>query len=366
MLARKPYVLRLIAEMYWEREELPNLSDIDTVVSLMEMMLRRMNIVSVVREDLYKIIDLFLKTSSSRILLGEIKSAVDNESLVTIISSGILLTKTEPWGVYVELCPDVAPYLLFLALLRKDERCVGEQLYKISLVFPEFYDDVFRLYEQWKNKFRPALAVKEEVVVAREEEAVLDTGNYCRICGKPISIGRAICKECEAILRGEAVSKEVSVVPSYQKILEELQLQIGKPIMFGDIPPCYKLEGDRIVELDLRWEKIQDLSVISKLKNLRRLSLSGCSSLKSLEGIENLERLEILNIDGTQVSDLTPLENLRELRILYMRHCKRIKDIAPLIRLKEKFGKLSEVYISGTPIPGMQRYKLRMMGVRIL
>lgn len=45
---------------------------------------------------------------------------------------------------------------------------------------------------------------KAEEAPKPTEEPVIDTGNYCKMCGKPISLGRAICKECEAILRGEA------------------------------------------------------------------------------------------------------------------------------------------------------------------
>lgn len=47
---------------------------------------------------------------------------------------------------------------------------------------------------------------KEEAVEKPqpEEQPVVDTGNYCQICGKPIPLGRAICKECEeALKRGE-------------------------------------------------------------------------------------------------------------------------------------------------------------------
>ena len=45
---------------------------------------------------------------------------------------------------------------------------------------------------------------KAEETPKPAEEPVIDTGNYCKMCGKPISLGRAICKECEAMLRGEA------------------------------------------------------------------------------------------------------------------------------------------------------------------
>ncbi len=57
-----------------------------------------------------------------------------------------------------------------------------------------------------KKKEKKEKKKKEEAKVEAKppEEPVIDTGNYCKICGKPISLGRAICKECEAMLRGEA------------------------------------------------------------------------------------------------------------------------------------------------------------------
>ncbi len=55
-----------------------------------------------------------------------------------------------------------------------------------------------------KVKEKKEKKAEEATKPAAEEEPVIDTGNYCKMCGKPISLGRAICKECEAILRGEA------------------------------------------------------------------------------------------------------------------------------------------------------------------
>ncbi|GEM_PF-3806790 len=37
-------------------------------------------------------------------------------------------------------------------------------------------------------------------------ETIIAGDNYCQICGKPISPGRAICKECEEKLRVESAS----------------------------------------------------------------------------------------------------------------------------------------------------------------
>ena len=55
-----------------------------------------------------------------------------------------------------------------------------------------------------KKKEKKKKEKEEPAAPTKEEETFVDTGNRCQICGKPIPIGRAICKNCEAILKGEA------------------------------------------------------------------------------------------------------------------------------------------------------------------
>ncbi|MEX0567700.1 MAG: hypothetical protein Q6363_000880 [Candidatus Njordarchaeota archaeon] len=59
-----------------------------------------------------------------------------------------------------------------------------------------------------KKKEKKKPKKEEKPAAPQPEEPVVDTGNYCKICGKPIPLGRAICKNCEAILRGEAPSTQ--------------------------------------------------------------------------------------------------------------------------------------------------------------
>ena len=59
--------------------------------------------------------------------------------------------------------------------------------------------------EKKKEKAKPKKKGKvEETPKPAEETQPIDTGHYCPLCGKPISLGRAICKECEAKLEGGA------------------------------------------------------------------------------------------------------------------------------------------------------------------
>lgn len=93
-------------------------------------------------------------------------------------------------------------------------------------------------------------------------------------------------------------------------------------------------------KLDLRGNKINDISALKELVNLRYLDLShNFSALGvqsgaglNLDALKNLTRLEDLYLDKNYISNIEPLANLVSLKNLSLRH-NRLHDISPLERL---------------------------------
>jgi Leucine-rich repeat (LRR) protein/photosystem II stability/assembly factor-like uncharacterized protein len=145
---------------------------------------------------------------------------------------------------------------------------------------------------------------------------------------------------------------KIDSVISFKDINIENRIReiIGKPT--GNI---YGIDVTGIVDLDLTFKNITNLSGLENFENLESLNIAynsftdltpirGLTKLRNLHlmsnnitdlsALENLENLEGLNISYSSVSDLTPIKGLIKLRYLYLGYNK-ITDLSPLQNLTQ-------------------------------
>jgi len=107
-------------------------------------------------------------------------------------------------------------------------------------------------------------------------------------------------------------------------------------------------EAERILsnltELNLKWNKITDITPLSALTNLTSLSL-GYNQITDITPLSGLTNLTELHLTCNQITDITPLSGLTNLTELHLTSSK-ITDITPLSGLTN----LTEVYLSENQI----------------
>ena len=134
-LAKKPYILKIIAEHYWTTGKLPDLQDPEDAEKLTWKIMERFGLVSeVVEADLFKIIDLIIEAGRREIPFRHIKPHISLESWARIRSSGIIQITRKP-SAHIKLNPTLAKYILLRAT--KDQIKPKEYLQKIAKIYPE-------------------------------------------------------------------------------------------------------------------------------------------------------------------------------------------------------------------------------------
>ena len=98
-----------------------------------------------------------------------------------------------------------------------------------------------------------------------------------------------------------------------------------------DIEDISFLSNISVINLELSNNKIEDLTVLSTIKNLETLELN-CNNIIDLNPLSKLENLTELNLNNNNISDLTPLSNLYNLQYLYIND-NNISDLTPLSNL---------------------------------
>ena len=105
---------------------------------------------------------------------------------------------------------------------------------------------------------------------------------------------------------------------------------------YYDISPLSNLKKLRELTLNAIDAKIE-LSPLSDLTELEQLDL-GFNKIDDISPLENLTNLEFLNLAGNQISDISPLSNLTNMRILHLSHNPISED--EINELKEKLPNL--------------------------
>jgi len=80
--------------------------------------------------------------------------------------------------------------------------------------------------------------------------------------------------------------------------------------------------------LDLSWNEIGDISVLSGLSKLQRLVIDNCL-ISDLSPLSTLRNLRELDVHDNRVSDISALSGLTNLETLYLRQ-NEIRDLSPL------------------------------------
>ena len=79
----------------------------------------------------------------------------------------------------------------------------------------------------------------------------------------------------------------------------------------NNINPLY------IIELNLNWNKLTDISGIKLFKNIKKLYLH-CNELTDIFDLKDLINLKELYLWGNQIKDISVLKDLKKLEILYI------------------------------------------------
>ena len=94
-----------------------------------------------------------------------------------------------------------------------------------------------------------------------------------------------------------------------------------------------KEEVNKITELDMQYEYIQDFTGIEKFTEITHLDIPGCG-ISDLSDISRLNKLEYLNLSGNYLEDISQLENCTNLKYLNISYNDHITDISVLGRLR--------------------------------
>ena len=106
---------------------------------------------------------------------------------------------------------------------------------------------------------------------------------------------------------------------------------------------------------------MDDISLLSKMKNLEHLDLTNGKILEDISPLSNLEKLRRVVLFGNKVSDLKPLSKLVNLEELDLTYCP-VTDIRPLFGL----GKLRDVILGKGEIPEEQLAKFKSLHPHIV
>lgn len=107
-----------------------------------------------------------------------------------------------------------------------------------------------------------------------------------------------------------------------------------------------------IETLNLKSNKIEDISHLKSLTNLESLNLA-YNDIQDISALSNLVKLTELNLNNNTLSSISPLNNLRQLEILHMEKAglgtgSFSYEINDLINLKELYLKLNNINDLGT------------------
>lgn len=103
----------------------------------------------------------------------------------------------------------------------------------------------------------------------------------------------------------------------------------------------YSINSEKI---ELKNKNLEEINCILKYRNVKELDLRW-NRINDLKPLEKLEKIEILKINFNQIEDITPLLNLKNLKELWI-HNNNVKDIRGI----SKLYKLNHLDISFNPL----------------
>ena len=109
---------------------------------------------------------------------------------------------------------------------------------------------------------------------------------------------------------------------------------------------CKELEKYSInsEKIELKNKNLEEINCILKYRNVKELDLRW-NRINDLKPLEKLEKIEILKINFNQIEDITPLLNLKNLKELWI-HNNNVKDIRGI----SKLYKLNHLDVSFNPL----------------
>ena len=109
---------------------------------------------------------------------------------------------------------------------------------------------------------------------------------------------------------------------------------------------CKELEKYSInsEKIELKNKNLEEINCILEYRNVKELDLRW-NRINDLKPLEKLEKIEILKINFNQIEDITPLLNLKNLKELWI-HNNNVKDIRGI----SKLYKLNHLDISFNPL----------------
>jgi len=209
-----------------------------------------------------------------------------------------------------------------------------------------------------------------------DRKVIEDLGKNCDILHYEYENGRI----CTLVIR---CSEDIDISPI--GMLRELRILRIFDTPISDISFLSAVE--KIISLDLRLTRVENIEPIKNLKILKELDISH-TRVVDIAPIANLNQLEILNMNALNIQTIEPITNNKNLRILSIAFCygvrridsienmknlehldishTNISDISPIIDLAETYGNIRTINLTDTNIPNEQIRKLINIGVNII
>lgn len=159
--------------------------------------------------------------------------------------------------------------------------------------------------------------------------------------------------------------KEIIIFGKIAKNPDHCEYTMGlEEVLYWDENESYEERGKikslndlkwfkRLERLDMSYQEISDISMISDLKNLMLVDLS-YNNITDISPLKNMTNLKALHLAGVKLDDISWLSNFLKLTSLTL-ESNKIEDISPLAKLTN----LTDLYLRGNKIKDISPlYKL--------
>ncbi|MGC4039234.1 MAG: COR domain-containing protein [Flavobacterium sp.] len=142
-------------------------------------------------------------------------------------------------------------------------------------------------------------------------------------------------------------SKEILRIQSLLNINLRL-LKVDEDFSEDEVNSCQLSVYGTLVCLNLKGNKIQDLSFLKGLRHLQELYLDN-NRITNLEPLKRLYSLTVLSLDSNEITSVTALKNLRNLYYLSLEK-NNISDVYELREIVKSLKDLKSLALSNNPV----------------
>ena len=191
--------------------------------------------------------------------------------------------------------------------------------------YPEYHENVMR---------DPDTIAVEQAIEAYLNGGALDTTNFDRITRLDL-YGNSVFAILDGYRYGrgyEAATLDYSTVIKVKFFNEYGNVVIEEDLTYNSMTDLSALKEMKNLEsLSLEYGNLTTLSGIETIGKLKSLKI-GRTELSDISAVSGLSNLEYLQLDSNRISDITPLSNMTGVEMIYLSD-NSISDISPLANL---------------------------------